>query len=196
MKVTSFLTSQYKKALHAYAQRRYYYKKKYGVDIGPAPSRPKRITEGSIRKIKKSGRPSAKTIKKLKERSIPAPAIAPEEEGAPSYVDIVWSTIMAMLEAAPLAMSSSMPYYNPGASKHTGRRLSEGNAYAIQDILEDAERRLGREEVVRRLTTLFGEGSIRYELERLVYAVYDREYSRWGSGEFASAKARLQTVLA
>lgn len=162
----------------------------------PKPPKPKKVSLRSA--LKKFFRPTPAEVSPEMPESVPVPTTVPEsasEEEVPMYVDIIWDELMSLLSGAPMIMDASMPYYNPGSSKHGGRRMSEQNAISIEEILKDAESRLGREETVSRLVDTFGKDRVRYEIERLVYAVYDREFSRWGGGGFSSAKAQLQSAL-
>lgn len=185
---------RYRKARHAYAQRRYYYKKKYGIDIGEAPTVPKTITEASVRRVKQQGNKRAiKALEKIAKTGKPLKkAVIP---GAPNITDIVWDEVIRMLNAVPLTMGKDQTFYNPTSLKHGGRRLSEINATKILEILNAARAKYGKEETVRRLYNAFG-GRIKYELERLAYAVYDKDYSRWGGGRFTAALAELRSIFA
>lgn len=80
------LENEYKRARRNYQQRRRYYKKKYNIDIGEAPAKPKRITQGSINKLNKGARPAKEVlaeakyiIKQAKSFEIGTPMNAPVE---------------------------------------------------------------------------------------------------------------------
>ena len=60
------LENEYRKARKNYQQRRRYYKKKYNIDLGEAPSKPKRITQGSINKLNKGARPTKEVLAEAK----------------------------------------------------------------------------------------------------------------------------------
>lgn len=60
------LENEYRRARRNYQQRRRYYKKKYNIDVGEAPSKPKRITQGSINKLNKRARPTKEDLAEAK----------------------------------------------------------------------------------------------------------------------------------
>lgn len=181
----------YRKARHALVQRRSYWRKK-GIPenlLPSLPEKPKRITAGSVRRLQNI------TLKKT-QKALPGIDTATEkEDDTPSMDDIIWENIMHMLDAVPMTMSGEQSFYNPGSKKHGGRRLSEVNATRIVEILRSAEKRLGRAEAIDRLKAAYGD-RIQYELERIAYAEYDKDYSRWGGRGYSAAMSELRAALA
>lgn len=181
----------YRKARHALVQRRSYWRKK-GVPeelLPQLPGKPKKITAGSVRRLQKiSLKPTQKALPGIDTAKEP-------DEDIPSMDDIVWNNIMGMLDAVPMSMSAEQAFYNASAKKHGGRRLSEINATRIVEILRSAESRLGRAETIDRLKAAYGD-RIQYELERIAYAEYDKDYSRWGGRGYSAAMSELRAALA
>lgn len=129
----------------------------------------------------------------------------------PSVVDMYWDRLMDTLEAAAAGeMSSFQPYYNPAKRKISsqGRRMVEHNASIIEEMLQKAlqqrinsgmDESAAKKSIIQRLESkqLAGlrSGDLIYEVERLAYAVYDREYSRWGRRQFMSKLSQIANAL-
>lgn len=182
----------YKKARHALIQRRSEARKK-GLKIPDLPSIPKRITEASIRRLQKIGitKPSLKKLRNV--TKVTTPVTKPTKSTVDFY-KISLDGIYRMLNEIPTAMTSEQTFFNPRSRKHGGRSLADSNASRIIAIIDDARAKYGDEEVFNRLQKVFGE-NIKYELERLAYGMYDKEYSRWGGGGFNSKMTQLRAEL-
>lgn len=86
----------------------------------------------------------------------------------------------------------------PG-SDYSGRaaRMIEANAQDLDIIIDSAVERLGAVEVAKRLNHLYG-SEIEYELERIMYGLYDPVYRRLANGaaSWKAALSRLKEALA
>lgn len=122
----------------------------------------------------------------------------------PRGVDIEWDNIRNMLvDVMDGAMSSSMPFYNNQGGKFggSGRRTSEHNASRILDLLDEGlnirvsvngmTETEAKRDIINKIEAVFG-NNIAYELERLAYGVYDREYSRWGKRQWLSTYDKVK----
>lgn len=187
----NILKDLYRKARHALIQRRSEARKK-GLPIPELPSIPKRITEGSIRRLQGIGitKPS---LKKQRKARVERPTIKTESKAIDFY-KVSLDGIARMLNEIPTGMSSEQTFFNPRSRKHGGRSLADSNASRIIAIIDVAREKYGDEEVFKRLQKVFGD-NIKYELERLAYGMYDREYSRWGGGGFNSKMTQLRAEL-
>ena len=189
------LNEEYRKARHAYAQKRSYYKKQ-GITLPDLPAKPKRITEGSIRKLKEfseragsEARTEARKARYAKPKAPKAPGviISPTTgKPIPTVWDIEYDNVIKMLQDIPGSMSSSQTFYNPGAGRSAkGKTLAWTNAQDLIDMLDKAKEKFGVKEVMERLHKIFPGRDLQHELERIAYALYDKEYSAWGGGEFS-----------
>ena len=180
------IKQQYRKARHAYIQKRSYWKKR-GIILPELPEVPKKITEGSIRKIRKISERQGEEAKREARKSRYMPPIAPPvpERPIPTVWDIEFDNVIKMLQDIPGSMSSSQTFYNPSAGRSAkGKTLAWTNAQDLIDLLDKAKAKFGVREVVERLHKIFPGRDLQHELERIAYALYDKEYSAWGGGEF------------
>ena len=138
----------------------------------------------------------------------------------PDSVEIMWDNIMQMLNNIYYGhiMTSDTDVYEQTHKKHVGEpkktpganknavRLYEKNTTTIQNILETAllnrmksglfeTERDAKREILQIVESVFGSKRLTYELERLAYGLYDREYAAWGNGGYNLMTTNLKIQL-
>lgn len=186
------ITKEYRKLRHAYAQRRYYYKKK-GIELPKLEPPVKKPKKGDIGRLQKE------IIRKAKKKQVIIPTPPPKpKELAEELVEIEFESLMDMLDGIPELMSSDQSFYRAGA-KHKGpaRALASSNAHDLKKMLQDAYDKHGARKVMRKLKEHFGKDFSRvlHEIERIAYAMYDKEYSAWGGQGFRRIMTEIDTLL-
>ena len=149
--------SEYRKARRRVQSRIYRLRKKgYDTSRIKLPSIPKRVTEGSIRRLEKSFTP-----KKLKEKAIKLPDITPMvkptksstpvEYDAPDEFDVLVDLIQSQIDDIP-----NKPL--PNASRSVSRICSSEFNSFVNSIAEDA-----KEEAVDKLRGIMSDNILNYE---------------------------------
>lgn len=81
-------------------------------------------------------------------------------------------------------IEQGLAYVSPKTSQ-AGAVAVRNSALRLREIIEAAIQELGAEEVAKRLETWATGQNLPELIERLIYAVYDREFARWAHGRSA-----------
>ena len=175
--------------------------------IEQARKKRERDKKKEIERIKKAAHKKTSGIKPeaWHKRKIAAPKVS--SASSVTIVSITYDRIIELLREIEMGhMSRAQSFYSPTASKRhtTGRKLAEKNVQKIENLLNTAlrgriSRGMSEEEAKRDIILVLQEHfktqNVIYELERLMYGMYDREYAAWGGGMWQTKVLELARKL-